>query len=130
MRKAGTGAVLPTADFPDVCRLEVLQAEGQQVCADSRQLCCWEVLGCSSCFVCALCLAVLEYWLVGMMSISGLCKPFSLFSGLLWGCSLVVVEITLSPLPGHKHLLCVYLWGEGMLDNSALINWLLCGVRM
>lgn len=119
MKKAGTGAVLPTADFPDVCRLEVLQAAGPQVCADSRQFCCQEMLECSSCFVCALCLTVLEYWLIVMMSVSGLCKP--LFSGLLWGCSLILVEITLSPLPGHEHLLCVYLWGWGtqLLDNSA-----------
>lgn len=64
VREAGAGgAVFPTADFPGVCRLEDLQAAGQQVCAGGRQLCCQEVLRCSWCFVCALCLAVLGYWI-------------------------------------------------------------------
>lgn len=59
VRKAGAGAVVRTADFPGVCRLEALQAARQQVSAGGGHLCCQEVLGCSQCSVCALCLAVL-----------------------------------------------------------------------
>lgn len=44
------------------------------------------------------CLGVLD---LCMMSVLGLCKPFSLFSSLLRGHHLILIEIALSPLPGH-----------------------------
>lgn len=57
LKTTGAGAVLPTVDFPGVCRLEALQAVGQE--AGSMLV---RMLGCCWCFVCALCLAVLGYW--------------------------------------------------------------------
>lgn len=100
VRNLRAGAVVLTAGFTCVCRLEALQIAGQ------------EVPGCSWCFVCALCLAVLGYCLC-VVAVSDLFKP-SLFSSLLWSHH-PFYSVLLSPLPGH-YPLCVSV--RQLLDNS------------
>lgn len=100
-RKAGAGALLPTAGFPVVCRLEAPGLQGRR----------WAALllgGVGRLPV----LCVPRAWLswgtgsLHLMAGSGLCKPSPLSSSLLRGRCLVLLEITLSPLPGHCSVLC------------------------
>lgn len=69
------------------------------------------------------CLRVLD---LCVMAVSGPLSFLLFFSSLpLRQCHyLVLIRITLSPLPGHYHLLFVYLWGQGrqLLDSSVGIN--------
>lgn len=66
---------------------------------------------------------------LSLMAGSGLCKPSPLFSSLLWGHCLILLEIAVSPLPARYPVLGVDLEGLGreLLGNSAGITDCLVG---